>query len=280
MINLQKINLPSNCNKTIANRTLLRLHKYNASADLTEPSKLTIKELHALCGKKNSARVISNRNSKMPGYTLSTSAHACKVGGKLHQVEGTICKNCYALKGNYIFPNVVSGLMTASIAIAYYDHKKDYEPWIVALSELIRRRCIVKDIKDAEGNKIGSVDNTFFRFHDSGDLQSPLHLAAINQVALNNPSVSFWLPTREMRMVKLFLQNNTIANNLCIRLSAYRFGESPMSFGLGLPTSTVEWPDSKHNCIAPKQGGSCDGEIAKCRNCWDPKIPNVNYKRH
>lgn len=279
MINLKKMNLPSNSNPTIVNMTLLRLKKYQ-SVDLSEPSKLTIKELHALCGKSNTARVISDRNSKMPGFTLSTSAFACKIGSKLHKIEGSICKNCYALKGNYIFPTVIKGLMTASIAIAYYDYKKDFTPWIVALSELIRRRCIVKDIKDAEGNKIGSVDNTFFRFHDSGDIQSTIHLDAINKVALNNPSVSFWLPTREGKIVKSFLENNTIADNLCIRLSAHKIGVEPLSFGLDLPTSTVEWADSEHHCIAPKQGGSCDGHLSSCRNCWDPNIPNVNYKKH
>ena len=279
MINLQKINLPSNCDKTIANMTLLRLKKYQ-SVDLSDPTKLTIKELHALCGKKNSARVISNRNSKMPGYTLSTSAHACKTGSKLHKIEGTICSNCYALKGNYIFPNVVSGLMTASVAVAFYEYMQDFTPWIVSLSELIRRRCIIKSIKDKQGNVIGTVDNTYFRFHDSGDIQSPTHLSAINQIAYNNPSVKFWLPTREGKMVKQFLQCNIIADNLCIRLSAHKVGVKPLSFGLDLPTSTVEWSDSEHHCIAPKQGGSCDGELAECRNCWDSSVANVNYKIH
>ena len=103
---------------------------------------------------------------------------------------------------------------------------------------------------------------------------------AINEVAKNNPSVSFWLPTREYKFVQKFMKNNTFADNLTVRLSAHMIGKKPQDFNTGLPTSTVSFDDSEHHCIAPKQDGACDGELASCRNCWDPSIPNVNYYIH
>ena len=40
--------------------------------------------------------------SKMPCSSYSISATRCVTGSKLAKIEGTVCHNCYALKGNYI----------------------------------------------------------------------------------------------------------------------------------------------------------------------------------
>ena len=281
MISLEKPNIKNSpCNNAINNMTLLRLQKYLKTVDLSHPQKLKIKEINALLGKTQNGRAISNRNSKMPGYVFSTSAFFCKTGSKLNKVKGSVCEECYALNGNYIYPSVIKGLNGNSVAIAYYEAIQDYTVWVIALSEIIRRRCIVKEIKDEDGNVIAIEDNTWFRFHDSGDTQSSLHLEAINKICLQNPSVNFWLPTREGKFVKEFLQNNEVASNLCIRISGHMIGSKAKDFGTGLPTSTVDYNESEHHCVAPLQNGSCDGEIANCRNCWDTSIPNVNYKKH
>mgnify|MGYP001237004516 CR=1 FL=1 len=127
----------------------------------------------------------------MPGYVFSTSAFFCKTGSKLHKVKGSVCESCYALNGNYRYPAVMEGMALNSIGISFYESKEDYTVWTVALSELIRRRCILKEIKDKQGNVIAIEDNRWFRFHDSGDIQSALHMEAINQIAINNPNVQF-----------------------------------------------------------------------------------------
>ena len=44
--------------------------------------------------------------SKMPGYAYGIPAKHCKVGAKLHKVPGSVCADCYALKGRYMFANV------------------------------------------------------------------------------------------------------------------------------------------------------------------------------
>ena len=278
---LNKVNLsPSKCSNAINNMTLLRLQKYYKNTDVSDPSKLQLKQINALLGKKPKSPAISNNNSKMPGYVFSTSAHFCKTGSKLHGVKGSVCEKCYALKGNYKYTNVVNGLTLNSIGIAFYEAMQDYSVWTVALAELIRRRCIVKEIKDEDGNVIAIEDNTWFRFHDSGDTQSVLHLKAINDICLLNPSVNFWLPTREGKFVKEFLKTNKVATNLCIRISAHMVGKKASDFGTGLPTSTVSYNESDHKCIAPQQGGSCDGDLMNCRNCWDSSVQNVDYPQH
>ena len=40
--------------------------------------------------------------SKMPCSSYSISAKRCNTGSKLAKIEGTVCHNCYALKGNYV----------------------------------------------------------------------------------------------------------------------------------------------------------------------------------
>ena len=236
--------------------------------------------LRLAVGKSEKTQAIANRNTKMPGYTYGASAWFCQTGMKLADIAGTVCSLCYAKNGNYIFPNVKKGKTMVSLAIEYYNEIQDFTPWVLAMTQIITKRCIIKDVKDDDGNIIITKDDTWFRWHDSGDIQGVLHLQAINQVALNCPDVSFWLPTKEGKMVKEFLKKNEVASNLCIRISGYQIGKKASAFGTGINTSTVNYDDSKHHCIAPQQGGSCDGELADCRNCWNKEVPNVNYILH
>lgn len=247
---------------------------------LTKEGYPNLKSLRAAVGVLPTCKAISNRNKKMPGYTYGSSAWFCQTGSKLWDVVNSACSRCYAMKGRYAIDNVMKSKDMKSYAIEYYDQQGDFTPWIIALTQIIKRRCTIKEIKDKQGNIIMTKDNTWFRWHDSGDIQSVLHLEAINQIALNCPDVKFWIPTREGKMVKQFLKNNEVASNLCIRISGHIIGKKASDFGTGLPTSSIDYKASEHNCIAPKQDGACDGHLASCRNCWDPSIPNVNYHLH
>ena len=51
-----------------------------------------------------------SKPSKMPSYAYSLPAKECKVGSKLRKVKGSVCFGCYALKGNYVYPNVQKAL--------------------------------------------------------------------------------------------------------------------------------------------------------------------------
>src|SRR6516165_3946897 len=68
----------------------------------SEPSarRWTMATMQSLAG---FARIVGSvgNPSKMPGTAYGISAYHCITGGKLAQVKGSICEDCYAVKGNY-----------------------------------------------------------------------------------------------------------------------------------------------------------------------------------
>jgi len=56
-----------------------------------------------------SAGKISIGNTKMPGSTFAVSAKHCNVGGKLADLEGSVCYECYALRLQNFRPTVNAG---------------------------------------------------------------------------------------------------------------------------------------------------------------------------
>ena len=44
-----------------------------------------------------------SKPSKMPGWAYGLPAKECKTGSKLRLVKDSVCYNCYALKGCYVF---------------------------------------------------------------------------------------------------------------------------------------------------------------------------------
>lgn len=200
--------------------------------------------------------------SKMPCYGYSVPAQACNIGSKLRKVANSVCSSCYALKGRYVFPNVKASLNKRLNALS-----RNVLQWELNITELIKR-------KEKSG---------YFRWHDSGDLQSMEHLTAINNIAKSLPHIKFWLPTRESSLVRSWVAKNTLCSNLCVRLSANIIGTNTVAKLVPLngskhtiTTSSVAWDESPHHCPAYKQNNSC----GKCRACWNPEVSNVNYKLH
>ena len=192
--------------------------------------------------------------SKMPGHGYSLPAKECKMGSILAKIPGTTCHNCYALKGRYVFPNVQNALYRR------LDSLKDPR-WVEAM---------VTQIKSSK--------DKYFRWHDSGDLQSVEHLELIAEVCWQTPKVKHWLPTREYVIVQEFMRSFQVPPNLVIRLSAHKIDSAPPS-GYGLPTSTV------HTKGSPIHGKECraytrENSCGSCRACWDPKVANVSYHKH
>jgi len=199
--------------------------------------------------------------SKMPGYGYSTSADDCITGSKLAKVKDSICSICYARKGRYVFPNVQNAMKKRLDSLERLD-------WIESMVQLIIR-------KEKSG---------YFRWHDSGDLQGVWHLEKIAEVARRLPTINFWLPTREYKMVSDWLitcnkskGRHKIPANLTIRLSAYMINGQPptkLAERLGLVTSGVS--KNSFNCPSSKQGNKC----GDCRACWDQNVQNIDYKPH
>lgn len=189
--------------------------------------------------------------SKMPGYAYGIPAKHCKVGAKLHKVPGSVCADCYALKGRYVFPNVAEAQERRYQAL-------QHPQWVEAISWSIKKRKC-----------------DYFRWHDSGDLQGMWHLMSIVEVANLCPDTKFWLPTRENALVSQYLSTvGPFPKNLVVRMSgAMVDGYAPIKF---LNTSTVVSKSADATCPAYKQGGVC----GSCRHCWDPTIRNVAYPLH
>jgi len=193
--------------------------------------------------------------SKMPCFSFSIPAKRCITGMKLREVENSICSKCYALKGRYAFANVQNALEQRFAGLSNPN-------WVSLMVEMISKR-----------EKSG-----FFRWHDSGDLQSVNHLAAIVEVARQLPAIKFWLPTREFSIVSNYLRENVFPENLTVRLSALMFdapAPSAIAQRLGLVTSGAS-SGADFDCPSSKQEGKCQA----CRACWDKNVTNVNYKRH
>ena len=192
--------------------------------------------------------------SKMPCSSYSIPASRCITGSKLRNVEGSTCSSCYACKGQYRFSNVQAALETRFASL-------EHPEWVSAMTAQI-----------TAANK-----NGFFRWHDSGDIQSVAHLRNIVLVALATPDIKHWIPTREYKIVADYRkQYGAFPANLTVRLSAHMVdGAAP---NMGLPTSTVHsTPNTdSHVCPAPTQGNKC----MDCRACWSGDVANVSYHIH
>ena len=183
--------------------------------------------------------------SKMPGPAYNLPATACKTGAKLVNVLVSVCAGCYALKGRYRFTNVKD-------AMARRLKSLDHPDWNRAMVVLID-------------------DVPFFRWHDSGDLQSVEHLKKIFEVCKLTPNTQHWMPTREAQFLKL-MDPDIIPTNLIIRLSGHMIDGKNATWWPW--TSSVS--TAGKSCPAQDQGNQC----RDCRACWDRKISNVTYPKH
>ena len=185
------------------------------------------------------------KTKKMPGLSYSLPAWACIVGKKLRKIKNSVCAGCYALKGNYTrYPAIK--------AAQYYRLASLMEPdWVPAMVAQVKRQ-------------------TWFRWHDAGDLQSVQHLKNIFEVCNQTPATRHWLPTREAKFLPL--NTDSIPKNLIIRMSSHMIDQAPVKFWPW--TSTVSTGD--FTCPASKQDNQCKS----CRNCWDRNVAHVSYPKH
>ena len=196
-----------------------------------------------------------SKPSKMPGYGYGLSAFECSVGSKLRLIKNSTCSMCYALKGRYTFKGVKAAHANRLESITN-------DNWVESMILLINNY---------------SKKIPYFRWHDSGDIQSLDHLKKIVAVAMATPKVRHWLPTREAGILKTYLkEGHSLPGNLAIRVSATMIDGKPHS-NVGL-TSTVHQKSKAigYSCPANKQGNECKS----CRACWNINIQNVSYVAH
>ncbi len=186
-----------------------------------------------------------SKPSKMPGWSIGLPAKECKTGSKLRQVKDSVCYNCYALKGCYVFKVVQDA--------QYRRLEATKSPrWVQAMVHLIN-----------------SKKPTVFRWHDSGDVQDVEHLNKIYEVCKLTPGKRHWISTREAWTRD---HVSRAPDNLIIRFSMPMVNQEPA--GSWPNTSTVVTAGA--TCPAPLQDGKCK----ECRMCWNKKIKNVSYGKH
>ena len=198
---------------------------------------------------KKEAREITgglSKPSKMPGPAHNLPAAACKTGAKLVNVPGSVCAGCYALKGRYRFNNVQQALQRRLKAL-------EDPRWITAMVTLIK-------------------DQEWFRWHDSGDIQSVEHLKNIFKVCKLTPETQHWMPTREAQFLK-DLDPEEVPENLIIRMSSHMIDQGPVK---QWPWTSTVTSGSGRTCPAPEQNNEC----GSCRQCWDREVDNVCYGKH
>ena len=186
-----------------------------------------------------------SKPSKMPGPAFNLPASRCITGAKLVKIPGSVCHGCYALKGRYRFNNVQKALERRRQALTS-------PQWIDAMTVLI-------------------TGHEFFRWHDSGDLQSLEHLKNIFEVCKRTPKTRHWLPTREAQILKQVTPEE-VPKNLIIRFSSHMIDQGPVK---AWPwTSTVVTQDK--TCPAAEQDNTC----GSCRACWNRDVKNIAYGKH
>ena len=204
--------------------------------------------------------------TKMPKFSYGLPAIKCIVGAKLNKVVGSVCKKCYALTGHYLFESV----------------QKAQERRLKSLDDPLWMEAMTTLINHYHGPGVP------FRWHDSGDLQSLIHLVMIVTVAKRTPDVQHWLPTKEKRIVKLFLDVfNKFPPNLNVQMSGYMVDGPPCNMGEHEDkvshhlTYTKTTPKGSYVCpveVEGSQPSSCSE--AECYACWDKSVPVVAGRLH
>jgi len=210
--------------------------------------------------KKDAEKIVGKlyKNDKMPckSYTLPAGTK-CPVGSTLMNNPNSTCAGCYALKGfSLVFAKNVNPFREFKLAAL------NHPQWVEAMVAMIGK-------------------DSYFRWHDSGDIQSLDHFLRIVLVCYKTPHCKHWLPTREYNVIRQYLaMGGVIPENLTVRLSGYMVDcKPPQPNGLvHLTTSTVHDKVAPYGmaCNAPSQGGHC----LNCRACWSDKVQSVSYHKH
>ena len=256
--------------------------KLNFFIPLVQNKIRTLKEAQSVSGSLS-------KTSKMPCRSYGITAKACQVGEAMktmntklnitcpHDVEVLLlegkliptCILCYCDdRGNYRYPSVKSALNKRLESIT--------DPlWIEALVYMI--------------NNEQKKGKEYFRWHDSGDIQSLEHIEQIVVACICTPLVAHWLPTLEAgshiaQFVKKYGSIDKI-DNLCVRASTPFINARPMPNGnTGVRASVVvaddrtlrqEMVEFMDNNICPAKLG--DGTCGTCRKCWDKDILVIGY---
>jgi len=207
-----------------------------------------------------------SQTDKMPSKSWGISAKECNIGSKLRaSKQETVCDGCYAFKGFMMLPTQQN---------AYYRRlelwKADRKLWVLSMDHLIKNHKPIKDTK-------------YFRWFDSGDIQGAEMFQDIIELANLNPDVSFWLPTKEFKLVNIF--SSIIPSNLNVRKSHPLINAYKMQ-PIENVTASYVYDQSKlgtipsNSKICPATMPDSNKKCNDCRMCWDKSIESITYIKH
>lgn len=204
-----------------------------------------------------------SKPSKMPCFGWSIPAQLCRSGSKLHSIQNSTCKSCYALSGFYVLKSTRNAMLRR-----YFTYKYSAMAFEYVLSSFLNWKV---------QNPSKGIDSKYFRWFDSGDLQSSGMFASIVNIARNCPEVSFWLPTRELSFTKQ-VPTDQIPSNLMMRYSTPMVDVLSKAQNSTMVFSSLNiLPDNCQACPATTtKDHTCNAH--DCRKCWN--VGHIGYKIH
>ncbi len=168
-----------------------------------------------------------------------------RVTGRPVRLQQAICNYCYAEGGQYKtgqvqFAQVMRYVWTKQSTMGGdatpgdgFRPTEAQKAWIDAMIYAIDRADYMLD-----GGKVGKINypaeehpGRYFRWHDSGDIFSAIHLRMMKAVCDALPDITFWAPTRfwaaKGGIEAVSAINSVGARNFIIRPSAYHINEPP-----------------------------------------------------
>jgi len=164
------------------------------------------------------------------------------------------CQGCYAVGGNYRYPNVKAPRV---------ENREDWKrpEWV--------------------GDMVAALRNDrFFRWFDSGDMYALPLAEKILEVMTLTPWVRHWLPTRMHKFPKFadVLARMSALFNVMVRPSSDSvIGEYvPGIHGSTIVPTLDQVPEGATLCHAASNAGKC----GPCRACYSKNISVVAYVAH
>lgn len=170
-------------------------------------------------------------------------------------------KGCYALKGNWIYPNVKNSLE---------NNLNDF---------LENPNQFFNDIVNYLNN--GLTTYKFFRWFSSGDIVNERFLNGMIEVAKKCKQTKFLCFTKKFEIVNNYLNNGgKIPNNLKIVFSAWT-KDFKVDNPHNLPMTYVFFKKEENNPKIPSLAIPCKGKCDECLACWSlKKGQSVFFNQH
>lgn len=193
----------------------------------------------------------SKLGDKIPSLNLPTTV--CRANAPCK-------KGCYAMKGNWLFKNVVTSLQSN------LDHfLADSEGFFDEIINYINNDDVVYK---------------FFRWFSSGDIVNQTFLDGMVRVANKCKQTKFLCFTKKYELINEYLNVAELPKNLKIVLSAWDKDfkvENPHN----LPMTYINFKDQTRNAEIPEFAIPCVGTCSKCKACWSlKKGQSVYFNQH